>query len=211
LAKPQEGGKMMGSQELKPERRYLTKLQIVYGLIGLIALGGSLAFAVPIGLDAGGSRGMNIGIVVALLVNAAWLIPAFIIAPFYYRSLEYRILEDEVIVQAGVWTKSVKHVPYRTVTNIKVKRDPFDRMLGMGTLEIQTAGISGQTGAEESLVGLSNVQEVYETVSAALRRFRGAMAPTQAEVEAVSLTEAEVLSALLEEVRAIRRALSEKE
>ena len=200
---------MRSLQELRPERRYLTKLQIVYGLIGLIALAGSLAMAVPIGLDAGETRGMSIGIVVALLVNAAWLIPAFIIAPFYYRSLKYRILEDEVIVHAGVWTKSVKHVPYRTVTNLKAKRDPFDRMLGIGTLEIQTAGISGQTGAEQSLVGLSNVQEVYEAVSAALRRFRGAMAPTQAEVEAVS--EAEVLGALLDEVRAIRRTLSEKE
>ncbi len=37
------------------------------------------------------------------------------------------------------------------------------------------------------------------------------MAPTQAEVEAVSVTEAEALSALLDEVRAIRRAISEKE
>jgi membrane protein YdbS with pleckstrin-like domain len=202
---------MMTLQKLRPEREYLTKLQVVYALIGLIALGGSLALAVPIGLDAGGTRDMTIGIVVAVLVNAAWLIPAFIVAPFYYRSLEYQILEDEVIVYAGVWTKSVKHVPYRTVTNLKVKRDPFDRMLGMGTVEIQTAGISGQAGAEASLVGLSNVQEVCETVSTALRRFKGAMAPTQAEVEAVSMTEAEVLSALLDEVRAIRCALSEKE
>ncbi len=200
---------MTALQKLRPERKYLTKLQIVYALLGLIALGGCLAMAVPIGLTEGGTRGMTIGVVVAVLVNAAWLIPAFIIAPFYYRSLEYQILEDEVIVRAGVWTKSVKHVPYRTVTNLRVKRDPFDRMLGMGTLEVQTAGRSGQTGAEESLVGLSNVQEAYETVSGALRRFRGAMAPTQAEIEAVSTTE--VLSALLEEVRAIRRALSERE
>ncbi len=201
----------MTLHKLRPEREYLTKLQMVYALIGLIALGGSLALAVPIGLDAGGTRGMAIGIVVAVLVNAAWLIPAFIVAPFYYRSLEYRILEDEVIVYVGVWTKSVKHVPYRAVTNLEIKRGPFDRMLGLGTLEIQTAGRSGQTGAEQSLVGLANVQEVYETVSTALRRFKGAMAPTQAEFEAVSMTEAEVLSALLDEVRAIRCALSEKE
>lgn len=201
----------MTLHKLRPEREYLTKLQMVYALIGLIALGGSLALAVPIGLDAGGTRGMAIGIVVAVLVNAAWLIPAFIVAPFYYRSLEYRILEDEVIVYVGVWTKSVKHVPYRAVTNLEIKRGPFDRMLGLGTLEIQTAGRSGQTGAEQSLVGLANVQGVYETVSTALRRFKGAMAPTQAEIEAVSMTEAEVLSALLDEVRAIRCALSEKE
>jgi hypothetical protein len=37
----------------------------------------------------------------------------------------------------------------RTVTTISVKRDILDRWLfNLGTLEIQTAGMSGQTGAE---------------------------------------------------------------
>jgi membrane protein YdbS with pleckstrin-like domain len=109
-------------------------------------------------------------------------------------------------VRAGIVTHSIKHVPYRTVTNLTVKRDPLDRWLfGLGTLNIQTAGMSGQTGAEESLVGLSQVQEVYELVAAELRRFRGSMAPTAAETEA----EPDVLHGILVEVQSIRRRLEE--
>jgi putative membrane protein len=130
----------------------------------------------------------------------------------YYRSLSYEIQDDEVIMHVGIWTKSVKHVPYRTVTNLTVKRGILDRLFGLGTLNIQTAGMSGTTGAEESLEGLTNVQEVYDIVVTELRRFRGSMAPTAAEEEiepAVASTDA--LSAILTEVRAIRHALEKGE
>ena len=74
-------------------------------------------------------------------------------------------------------------------------------------VNIQTAGMSGTTGAEESLEGLENVQEVYDLVAAELRRFRGSMTPTAADVEAGP---ADTLSAILAELRAIRQALEEQ-
>jgi len=106
----------------------------------------------------------------------------------------------------GIWTRSVKHVPYRTVTNLKTNRDIFDRwFFGIGSLNIQTAGMSGKTGAEESLVGLPNVQDVYEIVSNRLRQYRGAMAPTAAGEE--SAPGGDTLAAMLSEVRAIRKRI----
>ena len=122
----------------------------------------------------------------------------------YYRSLRYEVRGDEVIVHVGIWTKSVKHVPYRTVTNITIKRDILDRWIfGIGSLNIQTAGMSGQKGAEEKLVGLPNIQEVYDMVATELRGFRGGMSPTAADTEPAG-DSAELLSAILTEVRAIR-------
>ncbi len=125
------------------------------------------------------------------------------------RSLSYEIQDDEVVVRVGIITQAVKHVPYRTVTNLTIKRGLLDRWLfDIGTLNIQTAGMSGTTGAEESLVGLPNVQEVYEIVATELRRFRGGMAPTAAEVESEPGTApTHELGAILAEVRAIRQAL----
>ena len=107
-------------------------------------------------------------------------------------------------MHVGILTHSVKHVPYRTVTNITVKRDILDRwFFNLGSLSIQTAGMSGQSGAEENLVGLENVQEVYEIVVSELRRFRGAMPPTTVQEE--PLTNGS--KALLAEVQAIRELL----
>jgi len=152
-----------------------------------------------------GTRGSEIAVIVTAIVDVAWWVPAMFLIGSYYRSLSYEVRDDEVIVRAGIWTKSIKHVPYRAVTNLTIKQDILDRWLfGLGTLNIQTAGMSGQTGAEEKLVGLSNVQEVYELVVTELRRFRGGMAPTAAKVEAEP---SKVFNEILAEVRAIRQSL----
>lgn len=199
----------MKTQSFKPGPRYLTKLRLVITLVALLILAGSILFSWLLSTDPeiGADGARTVAIVVAI-ADFVWYLPALIVTGPYYRSLSYEVQDDEVIVRAGIWTKSVKHVPYRTVTNLTVKRGILDRWLGLGTLNIQTAGMSGSTGAEESLVGLTNVQEVYEIVVTELRRFRGSMAPTAAEVESEpAVTTAGALNAILAEVQAIRRAL----
>ena len=113
---------------------------------------------------------------------------------------------------AGIWTRSVKHVPFRTITNITVKRDILDRMLNIGSLNIQTAGISGKTTPEEKLGGLENVQQVYETVAGKLRQFRSAMSPTLADMDRSGIPGSEqTLQAILEEIKGIRETLQKDE
>jgi uncharacterized membrane protein YdbT with pleckstrin-like domain len=181
-------------------------MMLVITLLGFLILVGMGIIAGLISLDDPGAGLVVFGIAITGL--AIYWVVAMILSVPYFRSLRYEIQEDEVIVKVGIITHSVKHVPYRTVTNITVKRDIFDRwFFNLGTLTIQTAGMSGQTGAEESLVGLDNVQEVYELVVAELRRFRGAMAPTTVQEDFV----AEGEGALLIEVQAIRQLLEEKE
>lgn len=196
----------MSSREFRPNSKYQFKMMLVITLLGFLILVGMGIIAGLISLDDPGAGLVVFGIAITGL--AIYWVVAMILSVPYFRSLRYEIQEDEVIVKVGIITHSVKHVPYRTVTNITVKRDIFDRwFFNLGTLTIQTAGMSGQTGAEESLVGLDNVQEVYELVVAELRRFRGAMAPTTVQEDFV----AEGEGALLIEVQAIRQLLEEKE
>jgi membrane protein YdbS with pleckstrin-like domain len=169
--------------------------------------------ALPIAADGGGgAAAAYLGLLSAALV-VCWLIGMSLTGP-YYRSLRYEIEADEVIVHAGIVTKSVKHVPYRTVTNITIKRGILDRwFFNLGTLNIQTAGMSGTQGAEESLQGLPDVHAVYDIVVAELRRFRGSMSPTAAGMEgevpvALSAASDATLQQLLIEVQAIRESLA---
>ena len=94
-----------------------------------------------------------------------------------------------------------------TVTNVAIKRGVLDRYLfNLGTLNIQTAGMSGTKGAEESLVGLANVQEVYDSIVQKLRLFKGGMTPTAADQDQESdSSSSNVLNAILSELKAIRR------
>jgi membrane protein YdbS with pleckstrin-like domain len=203
------GGCQMPVEIIHPNRRWVQKSWVALTSLLVLILVASGVFAYVVGLDAGGARGAALGLWIVAGVNALWFVPSIAIIPFYYPTLRYEIQDDEVIVRAGLVTRSVKHVPYRTVTNLKVTRGPFDRMFGLGTLAIQTAGMSGQTGAEESLVGLTNVQAVYDEVATALRRYRSAMSPTAAD-EDVALRPDGDLGALLTEVRAIREMLESR-
>ena len=201
----------MSVKTFTPNPKYMTKQRLAFGLVALAILFFGLVIGIPMSTDP------IIGVLGGLLFSGAfglvaaifWILAALLVIP-YYNSLRYEIHEDEVIVHVGVITKSVKHVPYRTVTNVQVNRGILDRLFGLGTLNIQTAGMSGQTGAEEALVGLPNVQEVYDLVATELRRFRAGMSPTGADVDptdppvAESVAESAALAAILAEVKAIR-------
>lgn len=201
----------MEAKFFNPNPKYLAKMRLIMTLIAVLVMGLGALMGWLIGLDEGPRVGsyVTIGFFIG---DLAWWLPAMILAGFYFRSLKYEIRNDEVIVHVGIWTKSVKHVPYRTVTNLKVARDIFDRWLfGIGTLNIQTAGMSGTTGAEERLVGLDNVNEAYDIVATKLRKFRVAMSPTAAGAEDETDRESSsALGELLAEVRAIRQTMEKK-
>jgi len=199
----------MKKQTLTPSPKYLTRMRLLIILAALLFLlsGALLAFLIGLDEEAGGDAALIVFLVTAGL-DVLWILPALILSGPYYRSLSYEIQDDEVIVRVGIWTHSVKHVPYRTVTNITVKRDILDRWLGIGTLNIQTAGMSGTTGAEESLVGLVDVQSAYDTVVTQLRRFRGAMSPVSAGEEiGPPASQDATMRAILEQVEAIRELM----
>ncbi len=205
----------MKSKIFKPSPSFLTKIRVVVSLIIIVIYLGIALIAWPIGSDKGTGAAMIYLMVISIISGLALVIGLLLTGP-YYRSLSYEIQDDEVIMRVGIVTKSVKHVPYRTVTNITVKRGILDRwFFGLGTLNIQTAGMSGTTGAEESLEGLPNVDEVYDLVVTELRRFRSGMAPTAADsdVELSSqkenaFTQTDIFKSILTELQAIREVLA---
>ena len=78
-------------------------------------------------------------------------------------------------------------------------------MLGAGSLEIQTAGVSGSSTPEHRVAGLGDAHAVYETVAAQLRRFRGGLSST-----AVGKGEEDTMRQILTELRAIRQAVEKR-
>ncbi len=197
---------------ITPNHRLRSKFRMMVWLSFLFFLLISLLIGAAIGADVEGWRGAGIGALIAVVMNLLWLPIALWAVDRYYESLAYEIQEDEIIVQVGIWTRTVKHVPYRTVTNIAIKRDPLDRLVfNLGTLEIQTAGATGpEGGAEEALLGLVDYEGIYETVATALRQYRTLpMSPNQAAVES-SATPGGTESELLTEVRAIRELLAKR-
>lgn len=114
------------------------------------------------------------------VITAIWLIPALIIVPIYLRSIEYSVITEEgataseIFVKKGIINITRKHVPFRTITNISSRSGPFDRLFGIGTIEIETAGYSGTTtSAEEKLEGITFYEELRDFILRELRKFKG--------------------------------------
>jgi membrane protein YdbS with pleckstrin-like domain len=189
-----------------PDRAYLAKLYVNTLLIFLF-----LIFPwVLMGLIP------ELGLTYVLLffvVNALWLVPTFaLLIPLYYRSIRYELRDDEIVVLKGVITRSVKVVPYRTVTNLVLDRGPVDRLLGLGTLKVETAGFSGQARSEAILAGLRDYDAVQALVREELRRYRAISGATTTEgVPAVEAEPEQVFGQLLQEVREIKAILRSRE
>jgi hypothetical protein len=104
----------------------------------------------------------------------------------YVLKIEYSILAEsgrampEIYVKKGILTVTEKHVPFRTITSIFSKKGVFDRLFGIGSVEIQTAGMTGgsspsgfQAKPEEKLEGLPYFNELRDFILRELRKFTG--------------------------------------
>jgi membrane protein YdbS with pleckstrin-like domain len=196
----------MDTVYLRPSKDYKKVLYIA--VIGLTLLSVT-SWTIPTALLITAEEEIGPGLlIIAVTANLLlFTIGAALVGP-YFRSMRYEIHEDEVIVHVGIITQSVKHVPFRTITNLKITRGPLERLFGIGSLAIQTAGMSGPNSqAEQDLKGLPNVQEVYEKIGEKLRHYRSAMRSHQAGEESAELETDALLRGILEEMRGIRADL----
>ena len=194
---------MAAPKAIYPHPRYLTKLYLSTLVIaGLFIFPWILLGLIP---ELGWAY-----VLIFILANALWMVPTFVLFPLYLKSIHYEIGESEIIAHQGIFTQSVKTVPYRTITDLEVKRDLLDRwFLNLGSLEVQTAGQSAQAGAEVRLVGLTNWSELRAEIVGRLRAYR-ASSGTGAEVEAPAASgDTELLRQILAEIKGLREDVRE--
>ena len=112
--------------------------------------------------------------------NLVWMMPILVYIPFYFHTIEYSVKTEtgetmpEVYVKKGLVTVTQKHVPFRTITNVSSRAGPFDRVFGIGSVHLETAGYSGshQTGPEIKLEGIVFYEEIRDFIVKELRKFR---------------------------------------
>lgn len=195
----------------KPKQTYLTKSFIV---VTLLVLAAWVCVYVPLFFilkDEHVTNYASKALFWSTVPNLVWGIPLFFGQIPLFKRYQYDLLDDEIVVYSGWLVQKVRHVPYRMVTNIEVKRGVLDRWLGIGTLNVETAGNSDPNQkAEAQLLGLEDVNSVYEEVAACLRAFDETQqrTPWERTRRAAAVDEAEgdedVLQAILAELKGIR-------
>ena len=151
--------------------------------------------------DGNASRSFYVFYVKGYLFLGAFLI----VASFQYaycNSISYELMEKEVIIRRGVITKTNKFIPYRTITNVEVKRDPLDRLLNIGYIELETAGYSSKKGPEGKIEGVhTSVLESFQNeIINKVRLIRGSSGISHD-------TEDTVFTGILNEIKDLKSAL----
>ena len=91
--------------------------------------------------------------VTAISIFVLWMVYTYI----YVKRIDYSLagwegeVSPEIFVRKGIIQITQKHVPFRTVTHIKTRRGVFDRLFGIGTIQIETAAKSSTASAGEGI------------------------------------------------------------
>ena len=99
---------------------------------------------------------------VVLLVVLALAVWPFLV----WRTTHYVFTNERVIMRHGVFSREGRDIPLNRVNDVSFQHSFFERMLGTGTLTIESAGERGQVVLTE-IPRVEKVQsELYELVEA---------------------------------------------
>jgi len=112
----------------------------------------------------------------------------------YVKRIEYSVMGGsgdtmpEIYTKRGIITITKRHVPFRTITHVQTRRGVFDRIMGIGTVLIETAGgsaspqlpglaslifqrLGGSNKSEERVEGIRFHQELRDFILREMRDF----------------------------------------
>jgi hypothetical protein len=115
------------------------------GLLGLMRVRGAIAGSVLLAAAAAGEAVVDrvLPLPFGLLLGAALLLflyLAVLAPPRRYRAWGYGIDPEELQVRRGVWTRVHTVVPLDNVQHIDVSQGPLERVFGICSLVLHTAG-----------------------------------------------------------------------
>ena len=133
-----------------------------------------------------------------------WVI-SYPIIHLWTTNLAYIVRNDRVTIQSGILTKKEQNIPYRSITDFVLKRGPFDRLLGIGTIQIQTAGqTTTASGYEGCLSGLIDYDSIHGNLRDKLKSLHPISESTTTNEPIIKSGE-NVLIQILEELKNIRK------
>ena len=142
----------------------------------------------------------------ALLCLGPWFLISLLPFYFKYQTLRYRFDDEGVAMSWGlIWRREI-YLTYARVQDIHLSRGLFERWLGLATIQVQTA--SGSAGAEMSIEGIEEFEELRDFLYA---RMRGAKEEKHEVASGAAGDSVEaLLSEIRDEVRALRQGLGER-
>lgn len=143
------------------------------------------------------------------------IIILFIALPIYaylhmeYKSFTYELTDTEVVIREGLFTRKTVVIPYMRIQNINTRRTVLERLIGLASLQIETAGAN--PGASEGILpGISNKEALISEILGKVEKAKktqgdgglGGFSPTGQK------SEFELLSDILKELVQLNKTIN---
>jgi membrane protein YdbS with pleckstrin-like domain len=81
------------------------------------------------------------------MVGGVLMLITFNMPRYWYRAWRYSIREHDVVMEHGVLWRVIRSVPRLRIQHVDISRDPLDRILGLATVTLYTAGSGGEAAS----------------------------------------------------------------
>jgi uncharacterized membrane protein YdbT with pleckstrin-like domain len=146
-------------------KHILTGIPLFLLLIGVISIQGSDSDAAKF------VAGWGWGILA--LIWAGWLALKY----FQWRFTYFVVTDDRVIFRTGVFAKHGVEIPLERINNINFRQGIWERVIGAGDLDIQSAGQEGESHFEDVRHPDGVQQEIYRQMEVNAKRQASWSAP----------------------------------
>ncbi|MCU1459900.1 MAG: hypothetical protein JWL73_3992 [Actinomycetia bacterium] len=122
------------------------------------------------GLDKG--TGKNAVLVLFAILWVAWVV-WLLLKYFQWTYTHFVVTSDRVIFRTGVLSKRGIEIPLERINNINFHQGMFERVIGAGDLDIESAGKDGQSHFDDVRHPDAVQQEIYRQMEANTRKTAG--------------------------------------
>ena len=148
-------------QQISPDQKYFKKYIYNVMLANLIFFIILIPFCLVIlGEKDNGLLALMIGSLGIVIID----IIVVIFSRLWINNLSYFVNETSITIYKGIFTKIEQNIPNSKVTDFVLYRDIFDRFLGIGSIKVQTAGASGESGFEGELNGILDYENTHKSL-----------------------------------------------
>lgn len=112
-----------------------------------------------------------------LIILAVWV---EVYARLTYKYFKYEFTGDQLRIERGIIWKRYSNIPYQRIQNVDITRGVIARILGFSTVNIQTAGFSGNANGQMMqsegylpAVGIDEAEKIREFVIKKISKRKG--------------------------------------
>jgi len=198
------------SKTIKPDKKLFTKnLYILLTITGSVLILPAIVHLIIYLVGEDPIVAKVIWLVCLIILIVGWIISVPLIK-LWINNLAYIIREDRVTIHKGFLTKTQQNIPYRSITDFALVRSIFDRLLGIGSIKIQTAGqTKSPSGYEGHLAGLIDFEELHKELREKIK-FLHPVSESLTTNEVIQKSHESIWDQILSELKTIRKLLEKQ-